>query len=105
MEQLWDWSNVYAIGILGYPISGSERCTYFDKELWFKLGNIMWRKHLILFQEHVKYIHNDILELFRVVILQYAEHTCKIHDQGNYLPPHLMKFGENNQLDWNVRYK
>ena len=45
MEQLWDWSNVYAIGILGYPISGSERCTYFDKELWFKLGKIMWRKN------------------------------------------------------------
>ena len=47
MEQFWNWAKVDAIDGSGDPISGSERCTYFGKELWFDLGNIMQRKHML----------------------------------------------------------
>ena len=76
MEQFWTWSKVDAIDGSGDPISGSERCTYFDKELWLKLGNIMFKKHRSTFQGHVKYTNNEIVKPFRVGIIQYARHTC-----------------------------
>ena len=44
-----------------------------------------------VFQDHVKYIQNEILKSFRVVILQYAERVREMHEPANYLPPPLMK--------------
>ena len=49
--------------------SGPERCAYFDKELWFKLGKSVWSKHRSNFQDHVKYIHNYIVDPFRFGIV------------------------------------
>ena len=51
----------------------------------------MCRKHWGTFQDHVKYIHNDILNTFRVGILQYYERVCKMHDLAKYLPPPSVK--------------
>ena len=102
MEDLWYWAKVDTIDGSGYPISGSDRCAYFQKELWFELVNIMWSKHRSTFQDHDKYIHNDIVKPFRVVILQYAERVCEMHDLAKYLPPPLTKGQEYNDADWDV---
>ena len=73
MKQFWIWAKVEAIDGAGDLFSGSELCAYFEKELWFELVNRMWRKHRSAIQYHVKYIHNDILNPFRVNIIQYKE--------------------------------
>ena len=45
-------------------------CTYFENELWFKLEKSMWMKHSSTFQDHAKYIHNDIVKTFIVSIIR-----------------------------------
>ena len=51
------------------------------------MGKIMWREHCSVFQDHVKYAHNDIVKPFRVVILHYAERVHKMHYLDKFLPP------------------
>ena len=80
MEHLWNWSKVDATGRIGYPISGLERCTYFEKDLWFELVKIMQMKHRSIIQDHVNYIHNYIVKPFRFDILQYAECVREMND-------------------------
>ena len=53
-EQFSYWSNVDSIDGAGNIFIGLEHCSYFDKEFWCELGNIMWRKHRSTFQYHVK---------------------------------------------------
>ena len=67
MKQLWNWAKVKKRDRRRDPISGAERCTYFEKELWFKFGNSMWRKQILY---HVQYIYNVIVDPFRVSILR-----------------------------------
>ena len=55
------------------------------------LGKSVWKNHRSVFQDHVKYIHNDIVKPFIFFILQYAEHFHRIHNLENYLPPPSMK--------------
>ena len=105
MEQVWDWAKVDAIDRVGYLFTGPDLCTYFEKEIWLELGKIMGRKHFITFQDHVKFIHNDIVMPFRVGILQYANHVRDMHDLAKYLPPPLMKGSEYYGADWTVHDK
>ena len=72
MEQFRDWEKVDSINVSGDLFTGPYYCTYFENDFWFDLRIIMWRKHSSTFQNHLKYIHNDIVNPFRVVILQYA---------------------------------
>ena len=51
----------------------------------------MWRKHHILFQDHLKYNRNNIAKPFRVRILRYAECVQEMHDLAKYLSPFLVK--------------
>ena len=44
MKQLWTWDKADGRDAYGDPISGVARCTYFEKELCFEIGNIMRRK-------------------------------------------------------------
>ena len=69
MDQLWTWDKVDGSDTLRKPISGADGCTYFEKELCCDLEKSMWRKHRSAFQDHVKYMHNDIVKPFRVGIL------------------------------------
>ena len=43
------------------------------------LGKSVWKNHRSVFQDHVKYIHNDILKPSIVGILQYAECVRYMH--------------------------
>ena len=105
MEQFWDWSKVETINGAGDLFTGPDRCTYFEKELWFELIKGMWRKQRITFQDHVKYIHNDIVKPFRFIILRYVECIREINYLDKYLPPPLMKDGDYDEADWSVRDK
>ena len=102
MEHLWNWDKVDGRDAEGDPTSGAENCTYFEKELWFELGKSMWMKHRSLFQDHVKYIHNDIVNPLRSGILQDAEHISEMHDIAKFLPPPPKKGDEYDQSDWTI---
>ena len=54
MEQLWNWSKLDNIERVVDIFTGPQHCTYFEKDLWFELGKIMWRKHRSIFQDHMK---------------------------------------------------
>ena len=59
-------------------------------------------KHRSIFQDDVKYIHNEILKPFRLIIIHYAEYISKIHGLAKYLPPLLDKGDEYDHADWVV---
>ena len=84
MQQFLDWYKTYSINVAGDMFTVLQSCAYFEKELWFELVNIMWRKH-------VKYIHNDIFNPFRAGNLQYAARVCEVHNLAKYLPPPSIK--------------
>ena len=63
----------------------------------------MWRNHQSLYQDHLKYIHNDILKPFRIKILCYVERVREMHDSAKYLPPPLMKDESAEAPYWTVR--
>ena len=65
----------------------------------------MKRNHLIVFQYHVKYIHNDIVKPFRVGIIRYVERIKEMHNLAKYLPPPSMKGGSYDSANWDVRGK
>ena len=63
------------------------KCFNFERELWFELVKCMWRKHQSVYQDHLKYIHNDIVKPFCIKIIRYANSVREIHDLAKYLPP------------------
>ena len=65
----------------------------------------MWRKHLSVFQEHLKYICNDILKPFCVGILCYDELIQEMYDLSKHLPPYLMKSESFEADSWKVQNK
>ena len=80
-------------------------CAYFEKDLWFELVKSMWCNHSSTFQDHVKYIHNDIVKPFRFLTLQYAECIHDMNDIPKYLPAPSMKHGHYDEAYWAVHYK
>ena len=105
MEQFQAWENVDTIDRSGGPISGLGQCTYFEKDFWFELVNCMWSKHHRVFQYHLKYIHNDIVNPSHVGILRYAGHVQDMHDLEKHLTPHLMKGKSFEGASWKVHCK
>ena len=62
----------------------------------------MWKKHRIVFQDHVKYIHNGIVKPFRVGIIQYVKRVHDIHNLSKYLPPPSMKGDILESDSWDI---
>ena len=90
-EDFWTWEKTYITGYDGDDYLAWDKCVYFERELWFKLGNCMWRKHWRVYQDHMKYVRNDIVKPFKIKTLRYAEHVREMHDLSKYLPSPLMK--------------
>ena len=63
----------------------------------------MWRKQRRVYQDHMKYIHNNIVKPFRVKILRYAKRIRYMHDLAKYLPPPSMKGESAEAANWTVR--
>ena len=62
----------------------------------------MWRKHRIVYQDHIKYILNDMVKNFKVKILRYTERMRDMYDLDKYLPPPLMKGKSSEAANWTV---
>ena len=74
-----------------------------ERELWFELGNCMWRKHRNVYQDHMKYVRNDIFKPFKVKNFRYTKCVCGMHDLAKYLPPPLVKVKSSEAANWTVR--
>ena len=70
-EAFWTWAKTDTTGYDGHAYLVLDKCVNFERELWFELGKYMWRKHRSFYQDHTKYIGNDIVKSFRVKILCY----------------------------------
>ena len=60
----------------------------------------MWRNHRSVYQDHLKYIRNDIVKPLCIKILRYAERVRDMHDLAKYLPTPLMKGDIAEAANW-----
>ena len=82
-----------------------DRSINSEKYIWFDLGKIVWKKHCSVFQDHIKYIHKDIVKPFQVAIIRYDDRVQEMHDPAKYLPPPLVKGKSYESDNWDVREK
>ena len=62
----------------------------------------MWRNHRSVYQDHTKYVRNDIVKPFKVKVLCYSKRVREMHDLAKYLPPPLMKGESAMSANWSV---
>ena len=105
MEKFWIWYYTDSVDYDGYTVIGADISVDFEKELWFELGKRMWRNHISIFQDHVKFMHNDIVNPIRIGISQYANNFREMHDLAKFLYPPSNKGDEYDMVDWNTRDK
>ena len=60
----------------------------------------MWSNHWSVYQDHIKYVCNEIMKPFKVKILRYAERVRDMHDLAKYLPPPSMKGESSMAANW-----
>ena len=82
-----------------------DKCVEFKKYIWFELRNSMWRKHGIVFLDHLKYICNEIVKPFCVGILHHAERVQEMHELAKNLSTPLMKGNGYEAYNWKLRDK
>ena len=102
-EYFWTWAKTDTTGYYGHDYLARDKCVNFERELWFVLGDCMWRKHQSVYQDHMKYVCNDILKPLKFKILRYAERVREMHNLSNYLPPPTIKGDSAMAANWNVR--
>ena len=90
-DEFWTWLKSDGVGYDMDSYLGLDKCVDFEKDIWFALGKLMWRKHRSVFQDHLKYIHNDIVKPFRFGMIHYAKRVEEMHYLENHLTPTLMK--------------
>ena len=102
-EEFWTWEKTDTTGYDGRPYLDIDKFVDFERELWFELGKYVWRKHRSVYQDHMKYVCNDIVKPFKVKILRYSKRMRGMYDLVKYLPPPPMK-GESAMTDnWSAR--
>ena len=78
-----------------------DKCVELKREIWLYLGKCMWSKHRSVYQDHMKYICNDITKPFKVKILRHEESVRDMHDLYKYLPPPYIKNDSDEVAIWN----
>ena len=102
VEDFWTWAKTDTMRYYGNYYLAQDKCVDFERGLWFELGKCMWRKHQSVYQDHMKYVCNDIVKPFKVKIIRYTKHVREMHYLSKYLPTPLMK-GESVKSDnWTV---
>ena len=91
IEDFWTGEKSDTIGYDGHAYLGINKCVEFERELWFDVEKCMWRKNQSVYQDHMKYVRNDIVKPFKVKTLRYAKRVREIHELAKYLPTPLMK--------------
>ena len=79
-ESFYTWAKTDTAGYDGHPFLARDKCVNFESYLWFELWKYMCRKHQGIYQDHIKYIFNDIVKPFKVKILRYAKRVKDMHD-------------------------
>ena len=79
-EDFWNWTKKDITGYGVHDYLARDKCVDFERELWFELGKCMWRNQRIVYQDHMKYVRNDIVKHSKVKILRYAERVHDMHD-------------------------
>ena len=105
IDNFWTWIKIKGFGYDGDAYLLLYKGVDFEKEIWLEFGNIMRRKHRSVFQVHLKYVCNDIVKPFRVVILHYTESVEEMHDLSKYIPPPSMKGEIFEASNWKVHGK
>ena len=104
-EDFWTWDKSDGIDYDKDDYLRLDKFVKFEKELWFELGKAIWRKYWSVFQDHLKYIRNDIVKPLCVGILRYAKRVQDIHDLVKHLTPPLIKGGFYEASNWKFRNK
>ena len=104
-DNLCTWTKKDRTGYDSYTYLRLYKCIYFKKDLWLELVKCMWRKHRTVYHYHLKYICNDIVKLFCVRNLRYAERVQEMHDLAKYLPPPSIKGDIYEEDNWEGRDK
>ena len=102
MQNLWDWAKVDTIDGVEYLFTLLDHCAQFEKEFGIESGKKMRRKHRPTFQDHAKYIQNNIVRSFRSGILQYDERIREMYNMAKYLHLPSMKGGDYNDSYWSL---
>ena len=71
-EEFWNWAKTDTTGYDGHDYLDLDKCFEFERGLWFELGKCMCRNNRSVYQDHMKYVCNDIMRPFKVKILLYA---------------------------------
>ena len=83
VEDLWTCVKTDTTRYDGYDYLARDKCVNFERELWFELGKCMWNKHPSFYQNHMKYVRNDIVKPFKVKQIGYADRVREIQDLAN----------------------
>ena len=102
LEDFWTWAKKDTTGYDGHDYISQDKCVDFERELWFELGKCMWINHWSVYQEHIKYVCNDILKPLKVKILRYDERVREMRDLAKYLHPPSIKGASTMVDNWNV---
>ena len=65
-EYFWTWEKTDSTGYDGNPYLANDKYVDFERELWFELGKCIWIKHWIVYQDHMKYVRNNIFKPLKV---------------------------------------
>ena len=79
-EDFWTWKKTDIKGYDGHYYLARDKCVDLERYLWFEFGKCMWRKHRSFYQDHMKYVCNDIVKPFKVKILRYVARLRGMHD-------------------------
>ena len=60
-------------------------------------------EHQSVYQDHLKYIRNDILKPSCVEIIRYTKRAMDMHKLAKYLPPPSMKGRNYEASNWKFR--
>ena len=104
-EEFWTWVKTDTIGYAGNPYLAIDKCVKFERELWFELGKCMRRKHRSVYQDHMKYVHNDIVKPLKDKTLCYTKRVRVMNDLANFLSLPPMKGEITMEANWSVRNK
>ena len=63
----------------------------------------MWKNHNIMFEDHISYVHNGIINPFNVIILKYAEMYVEYLNLQPPSPPPSQKYEQFDYIYWDKR--
>ena len=55
-----------------YETTGNHIFKYFYQSLWFDIGKDICNKYCSVFNDLIKYVNNDIIKSFKIIILKYS---------------------------------